>query len=220
MDISLFSLIATFVGCSLFSYLLGSCSFAVIVVRVLYKKDIRDYGSNNAGMTNVLRTFGKKAAALTLVGDVLKGTVAVLLTRLVFTLLLPGISPIYGAYVAALCAILGHIYPIYFNFKGGKAVSVSIGAILSINPIVAPFLVVMFFILFFTSKMVSVGSIGCAIGYPIATLAYCIYADTEIVFPTFGAVVICCLVIYLHRSNIKRILNGTEYKFMQKKDKQ
>ena len=111
-------------ACAAAAYLLGSLSFSIIVTRLLYHKDIRTFGSGNAGMTNVLRTFGKGAAALTIVGDIGKGILAVLLAKWAFGAFTAA-DPIYGAYIAAFCAVLGHVYPVYFGFKGGKAVSVA-----------------------------------------------------------------------------------------------
>lgn len=96
--------------CALAAYLLGSLSFSIIVTRLLYHKDIRTFGSGNAGMTNVLRTFGKGAAALTIVGDIGKGILAVLLAKWAFASFTVA-DPIFGAYIAAVCAVLGHVYP-------------------------------------------------------------------------------------------------------------
>ena len=114
------------VFCVLIPYLLGSLSFSVIVSKTLYHQDIRNFGSGNAGMTNVLRTFGKKAAALTVVGDIGKGVVAVLLAKWFFGSQLASeqsyfLGAIFGIYLAAFFAVLGHVYPLYFGFKGGKA---------------------------------------------------------------------------------------------------
>lgn len=120
-------------ACAAAAYLLGSLSFSIIVTRLLYHKDIRTFGSGNAGMTNVLRTFGKGAAALTIVGDIGKGILAVLLAKWAFGAFTAA-DPIYGAYIAAFCAVLGHVYPVYFGFKGGKAVSVATGTIIAIKP--------------------------------------------------------------------------------------
>ena len=121
-------------ACAAAAYLLGSLSFSIIVTRLLYHKDIRTFGSGNAGMTNVLRTFGKGAAALTIVGDIGKGILAVLLAKWAFGAFTAA-DPIYGAYIAAFCAVLGHVYPVYFGFKGGKAVSVATGTIIAIKPV-------------------------------------------------------------------------------------
>ncbi len=180
-------------------------------------KDIRTFGSGNAGMTNVLRTFGKGAAALTIVGDIGKGILAVLLAKWAFGAFTAA-DPIYGAYIAAFCAVLGHVYPVYFGFKGGKAVSVATGTIIAIKPVLILPLLAVFFIVFLCSKMVSLASICCAAAYPAVTFLYFHFvAGRDVVLTTCCAAVIGGLVIWLHRSNIQRIKNGTEYKFGRKK---
>ncbi len=203
--------------CAAAAYLLGSLSFSIIVTKLLYHKDIRTFGSGNAGMTNVLRTFGKGAAALTIVGDIGKGIVAVLLAKWAFAAF-TATPPIYGAYLAAVCAVLGHVYPLYFGFKGGKAVSVATGTIIAIEPVLIVPLVVIFFTVFFCSKMVSLASISCAAAYPVVTFVYfaCIVRH-DALLTTLCAAAVGGLVIWLHRGNIQRIQNGTEYKFGQKK---
>ena len=120
--------------CILVPYLLGSLSFSIIVSKGLYHQDIRKFGSGNAGMTNILRTYGKKAAALTVIGDIGKGIAAVLLAKW-FLASAANENAILGVYLAAFFAVIGHVYPIYFGFKGGKAVSVAAGTIVAIEPI-------------------------------------------------------------------------------------
>ena len=165
-------------ACAAAAYLLGSLSFSIIVTRLLYHKDIRTFGSGNAGMTNVLRTFGKGAAALTIVGDIGKGILAVLLAKWAFGAFTAA-DPIYGAYIAAFCAVLGHVYPVYFGFKGGKAVSVATGTIIAIKPVLILPLLAVFFIVFLCSKMVSLASIcwrgGVSRRY-ISVLSFCGWA--------------------------------------------
>ena len=204
-------------ACAAAAYLLGSLSFSIIVTRLLYHKDIRTFGSGNAGITHVLRTFGKGAAALTIVGDIGKGILAVLLAKWAFGAFTAA-DPIYGAYIAAFCAVLGHVYPVYFGFKGGKAVSVATGTIIAIKPVLILPLLAVFFIVFLCSKMVSLASICCAAAYPAVTFLYFHFvAGRDVVLTTCCAAVIGGLVIWLHRSNIQRIKNGTEYKFGRKK---
>ena len=114
------------------AYLLGSIDFGVVVSRLVYQEDVRSKGSGNAGATNMLRTYGKAAAALTLAGDLGKGVLAVALGRLLFGLCT--VSPewaVYGGYVAAIFAVCGHLWPVWFGFKGGKGVAVAAGAILA-----------------------------------------------------------------------------------------
>ncbi len=201
------------------AYLLGSVSFAVIVSRCLYHQDVRQFGSGNAGMTNILRTYGKKAAALTLAGDFLKGVVAVLAGRLIFAAF--GVDLFDGAYVAGLFALLGHLYPVYFGFRGGKGILTSIGIIAVINPIVFAGLLVIGLPLIFITRMVSVGSLAGAVSFPILTLLVDYFTGGISWLDFFFSVVIALLVIWMHRANIRRLLNGTENRFGSKnKDKE
>ena len=123
------------------AYLLGSIDTGILVSKFLYHDDVRKYGSGAAGMTNMLRTFGKKAAALTAFGDVLKGVLAVCIGRWLFTLMPENttLSPYLAVYLAAIFAIIGHLKPLYFGFKGGKGVLVAGGTILAIQPVLIPF---------------------------------------------------------------------------------
>lgn len=220
------------------SYLLGSLSFSIIVSKGLYKKDIRTFGSGNAGMTNVLRTFGKKAAALTITGDVLKGTFAVIIARLLFintpvlmiqryAFTMFGREIFFsnqlmmeiGLYIAVLGAVLGHMHPIYFGFKGGKGVSVVAGAMIAVTPITLLIALSIFFVIVFTTKIVSLGSIIAPPTYIIWTLCQVYITQTVSVPNLIAAVLFPSIIVWTHRTNIKRLLNGTEYKFGQNKDK-
>ena len=122
------------------AYLLGSVDTGILISKFVYHDDVRNHGSGAAGMTNMLRTFGKKAAAMTATGDVLKGVLAVCIGRWLFHMLPAdaGVSPYLGVYLAAIFAVLGHLYPLYFGFKGGKGVLVAAGAILAIQPVLLP----------------------------------------------------------------------------------
>ncbi len=189
-------------------YLLGSLNFGVILSKKLYNDDIRKYGSGNAGMTNMLRVYGKKAAALTLLGDALKTFVSVMIGRLIMGEML--------AYVAGLMCIIGHVYPIYYKFKGGKGVVATAMMVLMLNPKVFAILFVIFLIIVIGTKYISLGSVMCMLIYPLVL--------NRIEGPSFSniiAILIAIFVIYLHRSNIKRLLNGTESKvsLFKKKDK-
>ena len=197
------------------AYLLGSVSFAVVVSKGLYHQDVRQYGSGNAGMTNILRTYGKKAAALTLAGDFLKGIAAVVIGRLIFAAM--GVTLFDGAYVGGLFAILGHLYPVYFGFRGGKGILTSIGIIAVINPLVFVGLLIIGLPLIFLTKIVSVGSLAGAVCYPILTLLVDSFQGGISWLDFSFSVVIALLVIWMHRANIKRLLNGTENRFGGKK---
>ncbi len=198
------------------AYLLGSISFAVIVSNVFAHKDVREVGSGNAGMTNVLRSFGKLPALLTLVGDFSKGIISVVLGRLIFEHL-AGLDPLYGAYLAGLFAIIGHIYPLFFGFKGGKGVMTTAGMALVIDPRVFIIVIAIFLLLVFITRMVSVGSIIAAICYPITTYVVYTLVGRPAGVSTVLTACIAALLVYMHRANIKRILNGTESKFERKK---
>ena len=197
------------------AYLLGSVSFAVVVSKGLYHQDVRQFGSGNAGMTNILRTYGKKAAALTLAGDFLKGIAAVVIGRLIFAAM--GVTLFDGAYVGGLFAILGHLYPVYFGFRGGKGILTSIGIIAVINPLVFVGLLIIGLPLIFLTKIVSVGSLAGAVCYPILTLLVDSFQGGISWLDFSFSVVIALLVIWMHRANIKRLLNGMENRFGGKK---
>ena len=200
------------------AYLLGSIDFGVVVSRLVYREDVRSKGSGNAGATNMLRTYGKAAAALTLAGDLGKGVLAVALGRLLFGLCT--VSPewaVYGGYVAAIFAVCGHLWPVWFGFKGGKGVAVAAGAILATEPVVLLALAVVFFALAFATRIVSLSSVTLAALYPVFTALWSWYTGRSVWFTTLCALVMGLLVIWMHRANIQRLKNGTEYKFGQKK---
>ena len=146
---------------ALCAYLLGSINSAILVSRIVAKDDVRNHGSGNAGMTNILRTYGKGPAAFTAVGDFAKGAVAVLVGRLIFHIL--GISDVDGGYVAGFFALLGHLFPLYFGFKGGKGVLTSAGVVFVIHPPVFFILAVIVIPTIFLVKIVSLGSLLAAV---------------------------------------------------------
>ena len=204
------------------AYLLGSVDTGILVSKYLYHDDVRTHGSGAAGMTNMLRTFGKKAAALTAAGDVLKGVAAVCLGRWLFGHLPAdaAVSPYLGVYLAAILAVVGHSKPIYFGFKGGKGVLVGAGAALATEPLVCAALLVIFLIEVAITRIVSLGSIIIAALYPVGTLINLIACGANlptIVFSTVCCAIMAAMVIWLHRSNIERLKNGTEYRFGEKK---
>ncbi len=200
-------------------YMFGSINFGVIVSRCIYHEDVRTKGSGNAGTTNILRTYGKKAAALTLAGDVGKGVVAVLLchygTNWWFGS--TGEYGVYAGYMAAIAAVCGHLWPVWFGFKGGKGVAVAAGAILASEPVVLLVLLVVFLAMVFITKIVSLSSITVAALYPVVTGFWSWYVGRNVLFTTICAAAMGALVIWMHRANIGRLLNGTEYKFGEKK---
>lgn len=208
-----------FLGTMLGAYLLGGVDTGIIISRLVYHDDVRNHGSGGAGMTNMLRTFGKKAAAMTALGDVCKGFVAVWLAGLAFAALEPqtGCPVLWGKYLAAVLAIIGHWKPVYFHFRGGKGVLVAAGGILALRPILLPMLLVIFLVCFLPTRMVSLGSVTVAVSYPILTALYGALAlhlaPADLAVSIGGAVISCLLVLYMHRSNIQRIRDGKEYRF-------
>lgn len=200
---------------ALVGYLLGSINSAIIVSHFYAGEDVRNHGSGNAGMTNMLRTYGKGPAVLTAAGDFLKAVAAILLGRLVFHL--TGVSatgfPLDAGYLAGLFVLLGHMFPVYFKFKGGKGVMSTLGVIFMTNPIGFLILAAVFVPLAFLTRIVSLGSVLGAAAYPIVTWLVRHFQGREPLYDTLCAAVIALLIIYMHRENIRRLLNGTENKF-------
>ena len=149
-------------------YLLGSILFGVLISKVMYNDDVRNHGSGNAGMTNVLRTYGKLPALFTLLGDFFKGVLAVVAGRLIFSFM--GVTAFDAGYLAGFFALLGHLYPVYFGFKGGKGILTSLGIILVVNPLVFAILLIIFLPVLFVTRIVSLVSVTGAILYPFVTL--------------------------------------------------
>ena len=208
--------------------LLGSILFGVVISKVFFHDDVRNHGSGNGGMTNVLRTFGKAAAAGTALGDVGKSVAAVLIGQWLFDVLLSGSGDalwaalpqaVCGGYLAAIFAMIGHSRPVFFGFKGGKSVLTGAGAALTLSPVVCGVLFLVFLAEFAITRIVSLGSIIIAALFPVGTLCYWAWqgANTAtLVFVTVCAAFMGGMVIWLHRSNIQRLKNGTEYRFGSK----
>ncbi len=206
------------------AYLLGSLDFAIIFTKLIKKEDIRERGSGNAGATNVLRSHGIGMAALTTLGDVLKSVVSVLIARYVwFAVLGCDEYALYGGYVAGIFAVLGHMYPLYFGFRGGKGVLTVLGMLLVLDWPVALIGLGTFIVVVLLSRMVSLGSITAGVALCFATFFKAKYfmemAQHEVIFVTAAVVFVVSLAIVKHMSNIKRILNGTENKIGSKKSK-
>lgn len=214
------------------AYLLGSINTAVIVTKVVTGKDIRQMGSGNAGFTNVLRSVGKVPAILTIVCDFLKGVAAVLIGGLIFYCI-PSNNEILtmeymavGKYLAGVCCILGHSYPLYFHFKGGKGVVTAAALILMVDWRVFLLIIGTFLIIFIATKTISIASLASAGLYGFYTLAILLtydyfsgagYSLTYVVFSTVAAFLIGAFVIVKHKENIKRIMRGEEKKITAKK---
>ena len=203
---------------AIIAYAIGSISFSVIISRKMAGFDVREKGSGNAGSTNMLRSVGKKAALLTLVCDILKGVVSVLLALVIGKIN----SNVDGAILVELAAffvVLGHTFPIFFEFRGGKGVATSLGVLLLINWKIGLICLVFALILMVLTRMVSLGSISAAILFPVL----CIFITDCYLVPQnhlsyiIFAIIMAVFIAYNHRSNIKRLLNGTENKISFKK---
>ena len=201
------------------SYLLGSINTAIIVSKVMYKDDIRKHGSGNAGLTKVLRTYGKKAALLTLAGDMLKAVLSIGLAGLFFGFqYFGGISLSQICYVAGLCAVLGHIFPVYYGFRGGKGVLTTATMALVLAPIPFAILFVLFVIIVLASRYVSLGSVCVAVLYPVLVNGYLSFlALPHPGLISLTTVFIAIMVVWCHRENLKRISDRTERKLSFKK---
>ncbi len=204
------------------SYLLGSINSAIIVSKTMFKEDVRSHGSGNAGLTNMLRTYGKGAAALTLIGDMAKTALAVLFTALIFGFSYKnGISLSGYCYLAGLCAVLGHVYPIFYGFKGGKGVLVTAAMALILCPAIFGVLIALFVVIVAISGFVSLGSIIVAALFPICVCLYSHFLCGEIsILAAVCSLFLAVFIIWCHRSNIKRLLAGNEKKLSigKKKD--
>lgn len=202
---------AAYILVILVSYLIGSISFSVIFTKKIAGFDVREKGSKNAGSTNVLRTAGKGIAALTLVCDILKGIIAVLIAKGIGEL--DNVEHIeYLIQVAAIAVVVGHTFPIFFKFKGGKGVATSLGIILLINWQIGLICLVFGVLLIVLSRMVSLGSVSAAILLPVLTMFITDnYILAEGDYRIWG-IVLGAFVCWNHRTNIKRLLKGEENK--------
>lgn len=190
-------------------YLLGSINSAIIVSRLWQHDDIRKHGSGNAGATNMLRTFGKTAAALTTAGDILKAVLAVLLARAIFNLFTVTLAFDPG-YIAGLFVLVGHIFPAYFRFKGGKGVMPALGIVLIVNPLAFAVMLVIALPILLIFRIVSLVSVLSAILLPIVTFVLGRLRHADPLAETLLTLSFSILVLYSHRENIKRLLSGTE----------
>ncbi len=187
-------------------YLLGSLNSAIIVSKWKFKQDIRSFGSGNAGLTNMHRVYGKDGAIYTLVGDIVKQIISVFIGAVLIGR--------YGAYLAGAFCMIGHIFPVYYKFKGGKGVLTAATMILIIDPLVFLVLFVIFAIVLLITRYVSLASIIAAISYPaVIRVAY----GMEHAFELFFALFVGCVVIFMHRANLYRLFNNQESKFSFRK---
>ena len=204
---------------AIIAYAIGSISFSVIFSKKFAGFDVREKGSGNAGTTNVLRSVGKKAAVITLVCDVLKGVVAVLIALLA-GVIIKDLDKALLVQLAGVFVIIGHTFPVFFKFKGGKGIATSLGVLLIINWQIGLICLVFALLLMALTRMVSVGSIAAAVLFPVLVLFinqnYIVAESSNWSYLIFS-VVIALLVIFNHRTNLKRIFTGTENKLSFKK---
>ena len=198
------------------AYLIGSINFAVIFAKAFLNKDVRELGSGNAGTTNVMRNAGFLPGALTFLCDALKGFIAVLIGKLIFAYILHQTGaiwaePIYGAYLCGLACMLGHIFPIFFQFKGGKGVATSVGIFLICNPLAIILGLIVFAVGVLVSKIVSLSSILATITVVLCSIIF--YNESGLLLPQFILSVLMGLIVILkHIPNIKRLIAGNEAK--------
>ena len=205
---------------AIIAYCIGSVNFSVIFSKKFAGFDVREKGSGNAGTTNMLRSVGKKAAAITLVCDILKGVVSIGIAILLGNI--PDINKELVVQIAGVAVIIGNTFPVFFGFKGGKGVATSLGVLLLSNWQIGLICLVFALVLMILTRMVSVGSCAAAVLFPILTL----FINEHYTVLTEGksgnvyfiySVILAVIVLFNHRSNIKRILNGTENKVSFKK---
>ena len=215
---------AGFIFCFIAAYLLGSVNWALVISRVFFHDDVRTHGSGNAGTTNVLRTYGKKAAIFTFLGDGLKGVVAILIAAAIFGAPISEFRSylhlISAAYFSAFFCVFGHVFPIFAKFKGGKGFATTAFAILALNPVLFPFLAAIFLAIVLGMHYVSLGSVITVALYPVMLSSFDSASTEPFGVNTLAAFLMGVLVIWSHRTNIKRLLNHTESKtyFFKKKD--
>ena len=206
------------------AYLFGSINSAIIISKIIYHDDIRRYGSGNAGMTNMQRTFGGKASLLTLVGDLLKTVLALFVMGFLMGFhYVGGISFSDGyCYIAGLFAMLGHIFPIYYGFRGGKGVLATATVALVLSPIPFLILIVIFVAIVWASRYVSLGSVCAAVLYPVVVNAYCtLIFGFSTGFIALSTILIAVIIVWAHRQNLQRISDRTERKLsFGKKEKE
>lgn len=211
------------VGAALFGYALGSVNFAIILSWLIAKRDIRKYGSGNAGSTNVVRTVGLGPGLATFVLDFGKGALSAWVGSLAFgyfaeTVPTVGISATNGALLCGALCLLGHIFPLFFEFRGGKGVATSAGILLVFSPWALLIALGCFLLFFLPTRIISLGSLVAAASVPVLAIFFGDKATTADWFIQIGlGVVIAAAVLIRHRENIRRLLHGEEKPIRPKK---
>ena len=202
---------ASYIIVAIIAYLIGSINFSVILSKKMAGFDVREKGSGNAGTTNMLRSVGKKAAALTLLCDVLKGVISIGIAWIVGKIA-NDVDNALLVQIAGILVVVGHTYPIFFGFKGGKGVATSLGVLLMTNWQIGLICLTFAIVIMALSRKVSLGSIGAAILFPVLT----IFTNSHFIVEANGfkylvySLILAAIVVFNHRENIKRLLNGTE----------
>ncbi len=202
---------------AIIAYLIGSINFSVILSKKMAGFDVREKGSGNAGTTNMLRAVGKKAAGITLICDILKGVIAILIA-IAFSKIFEGSNGSLLVQIAGVAVILGHTFPIFFKFKGGKGVATSLGVLIMSNWQIGLICLVFALILIILTQMVSIGSIAAAVLYPVLTL----FIPQNYIIPgnyLIYSIILAIIIIFNHRENVKRLLSGTENRISFKNTK-
>lgn len=209
---------AAYIIIAIIAYLVGSINFSIIISKRIAGFDVREKGSGNAGTTNMLRSVGVKAAAITLLCDILKGVVVILIAILIGNIV-DGLDDALLVQLAGIFVIIGHTFPIFFGFKGGKGIATSLGVLLMINWQIGLICLVFALILMVITRMVSVGSIAAAILFPVLV----IFIGQNYIVPVNNwsylifSIIVAILVLFNHRENLKRIFTGKENKISFKK---
>ncbi len=198
------------------AYLLGSLNFAVIFTKIFLKSDVRDFGSGNAGTTNVMRVGGFLPGSLTFIFDALKGFLACYLGKLVFEYIANNsdfvwANAVYGAYICGVACMIGHVFPIFFQFKGGKGVATSVGIFAVCCPIAIILGLVTFAVLTLTTRIVSVSSLTATVVVVVLSIVF--NNNEALLWPqALLAIVMGAIVFLKHSENIKRLVAGQEKK--------
>ena len=201
---------------AIIAYCIGSINFSVLISKKMAGFDIREKGSGNAGTTNMLRSIGKKAAIVTLLCDIIKGIIAIGISILMGNIV-KGANKELLLQIAGIAVVLGHTFPIFFGFKGGKGVATSLGILLISNWKIGLICLVFAVVLIILTRMVSLGSCSAAVLFPVLTLfindSYTVLTEGKSGSTYFVySIILAIIVLYNHRTNIQRLLNGTENK--------
>ena len=209
---------ATYIIVAILAYAIGSVNFSVLISRKMAGFDVREKGSGNAGTTNVLRAVGLKAAIITLICDILKGIIAVLIAFWIGNISQTADKALL-IQIAGILVVVGHTFPIFFEFRGGKGIATALGVLLITNWKIGLICLVFAVVLIAITRMVSVGSMSAAVLFPVLTL----FIGDNFIVTQVGikyfiySLILAAFVIFNHRENIKRIMNGTENKISFKK---